>query len=424
MRRIDFAILCFSLLLSACAGTQNKSDNPTGDGGTEVLNLDPMLVRPTGDGPGEAIDVNELFDRAYRAFSSRQYEEAATDYEAVIRYFPDSRFFLPSLYNAGLSYEKLERWQDAVRVYRIIVERFPDNEDTTDAYYRLAGALDRTGAHEDVVELMTQVLLRGNVSTFDRVEAYVRRSNALLELGHFQEAADGFLNAVNINRDAAVEEQLSENSHFIVQSYFGMGRAYHHMVSNIPLVLPPERMGEDLKEKAELFMRAQANYIRALSRHHTRWSVAAGYMIGRLYEDFYRDIFQAEIPDGLTDQQLALYFEELRKQIRPLMERAVQVYEKNLSLSKRLMRDGTSNEWVDSTQLSLERLRAYLDDPATQRRAERFVASGRDLEQMWQPVGIAQDELHLALGAAKSDVRTRPTAGSAAPSGEAPTPEN
>jgi tetratricopeptide (TPR) repeat protein len=407
MKRILPLLLVTTLALGACT-TNKKTDGQPTDVPSETVVLDPMLVRPSGDGPTEAIDVNELFDRAYKSFSNRQYEEASKDYETIIRYFPDSRFYLPSLYNAGLAYEKLERWSDAVRVYRAIVKGFPEKEDTTDAYYRLAGALEQTGEWEAVVELMTQVMLRDGITTFDRVEAHVRRSNALLQLGNWTEAADGFRNALAINERAPAEDRVAENSHFIVQSYFGIGRAYHHRVSEIRLVLPPERMGEDLKKKAELFMTSQANYIRALAFHHPQWSMAAGFMIGRLYEDFYRDIFAAEIPEDLSEQHLALYFEELRKQIRPLMERAVQVYEKNLSLSKRIMRDPEENEWIRETSTHLERLKAYLNDPATQRRAERFVVAGRDLELMWEPVGIAQDEIFVALRAAKSESDPRP----------------
>ena len=401
MRPTTLAILlCLATALSACAGAQKTS----GSAPSEVVDLDPMLVRP-GAGPDESIDVNDLFDRAYRAFGNRMYEDATRDYETIVRYFPKSRFYLPSLYNAGLAYEKLERWDQAARVYRTIVTEFPGKDDTTDAFYRLAVALEALQEHQSIVDLMTEVLLRPNINTFDRVEAHVRRANALLALADYNGAVDGFRNALIINDRAVPEEKLAPDAHFVVQSYFGIGRAHHHMVAAIPLVLPPERMGADLQKKAELFMTAQVNYIRALGRHHPQWSMAAGYMIGRLYEDFYRDIFTAEIPDDLTEQHLSLYFEELRKQLRPLMERAVQVYEKNLSLSKRIVRkDG--NEWVAETEKHLGRLKAYLDDPVTQQRAERFVLNGRDFTLMWEPLGFAQDGVSVGLRAAQDATRS------------------
>ena len=385
------------LVLSACA-TAPKGQTPS-----ERVDLDPMLFRPNADGsPGEALDSSEVFERAYTAFSARNYDEASENYDLIIKYFEDSRFYLPSLYNAGLSYERLERWEEAAQRYRLVIEKFPDKPDARDAYYRLAAAEEQLGRYEQVVELMTNVLLRPELTTFDRVEAHVRRANGLLELKQLEEAVNGFATAIDINDDAPPEQRLQGNSHLLVQAYFGMGRAYHLEVSGIKLVLPPERMGEDLKEKADLFLRAQSSYIKALSYHHPHWSMAAGYMIGRLYEDFYSDIFEAEIPDDLSSEAVGFYFDELRKQIRPLMVRAVQVYEKNLSLSRRIGTTSDDNTWVADTEKHLGRLKAYLDDPTTQKRAERFVMRGQKLADMWAPMPVARDAVDVARDKARA----------------------
>src|SRR5690606_5368601 len=209
-------------------------------------------------------------------------------------------------------------------------------------------------------ELMTVISLRPELTTFDRIEAHVRRSKALMETGSLDEAADGFRSVLNINDEAPADQRLQPNSHYLVQAYFGIGEVYHRKVLQIPLVQQPERMPADLQEKADHFMRSQSHYIKALSFHPPQWSMAAGYMIGKLYEDFYADIFQSEIPDDLTQEHIALYFDELRKTLRPLMERAIQVYEKNLSLSRRLPTAQDDNPWVISTNQQLERLKLYL----------------------------------------------------------------
>lgn len=395
-----FFILLF-LMLGACA----TSNTPLPQ---ERVDLDPMLIRPGSDGkPSEALDSNDVFERAYTAFSARDYEVAAQNYDLIIRYFPDSRFYLPSLYNAGLAYEKLERWEEASQRYRLVIEKFPSEKDARDAYYRLAQAEEHLRRYDQVVELMTQVLLRPELNTFDRIEAHVRRANALAELGQLDEAANGYETALDINDDAPPEQRLQPGSHFLVQTYFGLGRVHHLKVSAIKLVLPPERMGEDLKEKADLFLRAQSAYIKALSHHHPHWSMAAGYMIGRLYEDFYADIFESEIPDDLSAEAVGFYFEELRKQIRPLMVRAVQVYEKNLSLSRRIGTSPQENPWVADTETQLQRLKSYLDDPVTQRRAERFVLAGRKLADMWAPLPVAMDAVQLARATAAQSARVQ-----------------
>lgn len=395
---------------SATACTGNRATTRADDMGeiketpTQRLDLDPMLIQAgTSEQEARALNADEVFAQAYRAYQARRYEEAIEHYATIVKYFPESRFFMPALFNMGLANEKLERWEPAAASYRTIIERFPTKQDTKDAYFRLAHVREKTGQHREIVELMTEVMLRPDIEHFDRMEAHVRRATALTELGEFEQAKNGFVTMLQLNREAPPGTRLEPNAEFVVKAEFGLGRALHGQVLDIPLVLPTEKMGEDLQTKAELFLSAQAAYIRALRVHHPQWSVAAGFMIGRLYEDFYLDILAAEIPDDLTEEQVAIYFEELRKQLKPLMERAIQVYEKNLSLAKRINVRPSDNEWSAASDRHLSRLKAYLEDPFTQRRAERLVIQGRPLEQLWDPHLMASDVVDEALDDARKE---------------------
>jgi tetratricopeptide (TPR) repeat protein len=391
------------VLSSGCATTRSAGSPGSKDPVAEsYLELDPMLIRVKDRDTLETeyLDVEQLFADAYQAYQARRYEEAVRHYDVILAYFPTSRFYLPSLYNGGLAYEQLQYWEKAAQNYRRIIEAFPDEKEAIDAHYRLANVYEQLEAHERVVELMTLILLR-ELSHFDRIEAHLRRANALRELGELTEAEQAYRTLLRLNEEAPADERLQEDAHFFVQSYFGIGRIYHIRVSQIRLVLPPERMGDDLQAKAELFLRAQANYIRALRFHHPHWSVAAGYMIGRMYEDFYMDMYRAEIPDDLTREQIRMYFDELSKKIKPLMERAIQVYERNLSLSQRIARTEEAQRWVEATAMHLTRMRAFLDDPDIQRRAQDLVVAGRDIEELWDLSVTARHIVDQALEAAR-----------------------
>ncbi|MEM1349328.1 MAG: tetratricopeptide repeat protein [Myxococcota bacterium] len=427
-RRLLELVMIGAVSFSMACGTSStgKGDQPPTE--TEIptsrIELDPMLIQ-VGASPEEArtLNADDVFDDAFKAYQARRYEEAVHHYATLIKYFPESRFILPSLFNSGLAYEKLGRWDEASASYKVILAQFPKKRDARDAYFRLANVLEQLEEHEAIVELMTQAMLRPDITHFDRCEAHVRRSMALLELGSYDEAEEGFRTMLRLNKDSGVQQRLAENAHFVVQSHFGLGRALHAQVMATPLVLPPEKMGEDLQAKAELFLSAQSAYIRALRVHHPKWSVASGYMIGRLYEDFYLSIFSAEIPDDLTEEQLVLYFDELRKQLKPLMVRAIQVYEKNLSLSRRIDVEYDHNTWREATDVHLERLKAYLDDPFTQRRAERLVMQGRPLHELWNPRLMASDAVVDALERAVKASTEGPAQGEASTE-DADTPES
>ena len=427
-RSLPLLILCLGA--TACASAAPATDEPgqravlgARDAKGQHIELDPVLIRPGKDGkPGQAIQADEVFERANEAYQARRYEEAADHYATIITYFQESRFYRPALFNAGLVYEKLERWEVAAAQYERILEEDAASSDAKDAFYRLAHVRAELGDWDAIDGLMTQVMLRGDLEHFDRMEAHLRRSTALLELGKLGEARDGFYTMVRLNREASGADRLADSTEFMVQGRFGLGRTYHQMVLGIPLVLPPQKMGEDLQEKAELFLKAQTSYIQALREHHAQWSVAAGYMIGKLYEDFYLDILAAEIPDDLTAEQTSLYFEELRKQLRPLMVRAIKVYEKNLSLSKRIVHPGgQDNRWVDASSAHLGHLKAYLNDPFTQRRAERLVLQGKPLDTLWNPVLMASDAVSEALESAH-EASNSPKSPTRSPISSQPTP--
>ena len=409
------SLLALCAMGTACSSAPSSRGEPgqatvlaAGGAKKQMIELDPVLIRPGKDGqPGRAIQADEVFEQANEAYQARRYEEAVEHYAMVIKYFEDSRFYRPSLFNSGLVYEKLERWAAAAAQYERIIAEHGDKSDAKDAFYRLAHVRAELGDWDAIDGLMTQVMLRGDLEHFDRMEAHLRRATALLELGKLGQARDGFHTMVRLNREASGTDHLADSTEFMVQARFGLGRVYHQMVMGIPLVLPPQKMGEDLQEKAELFLKAQTSYIQALREHHAQWSVAAGYMIGKLYEDFYLDILAAEIPDSLTDEQTSMYFEELRKQLRPLMVRAIKVYEKNLSLSKRIARPDQDTRWVDASDTHLRHLKAYLHDPFTQRRAERLVLQGKPLDQLWNPVLMASDAVTEAVESAHKVSRTK-----------------
>lgn len=369
------------------------------------VSLDPMLVRGGDEeGPGKTVDSKDVFEKAYEAYSDRRYEDAVEHYETIIEYFDESRFYRPALYNGGLAYEKLGRWEDAARMYRTIIEEFPKRENTTDAYYRLAQVYDGQGRYRKVVDLMTKVMLRDDVGTFDRIEAHTRRSNALLEIGNLKEAGEGFRTVLELNREAERDEKLPKDSRYIVQTYYGLGQVYQRRQSEIALELPTDKMGDDLERKADLLLKSQQYYLKGLRQKHPKWSVASGYQIGRLYEDFYSDIFAAEIPEDMTDEQVAMYFDTLRERLRPVMERAIGVYEKNLALSRRMGETPENNPWVAETAESLRRMKEFLNDPATRERAQELVRQGKDFRALWRPWDTARDRVGSAVDEAKKRV--------------------
>lgn len=364
-------------LLTGCAGGQRPNTLPDVDPPSEAVDLDPTLIRADVDDQGEvtgseSIDSGEVFKEAQRAFRKRQYEVALEKYAVIIQYFEDSDFYLAALYNSGLAYDYLKRHEEAAKMYRGVVERFKGRQEATDAYFRLAGSLSHLGRHREVMSVLDELEGRTGLSLADKVELHARRGDALLGLEKLADAESSYRKALMTHRRADPEIALPSDAFFVVAAQYGVARVYHELFLAIKFRLPLERMEKDLDDKIEIFQQAQALYVRTIRQGHPHWTTASRYQIARMYENFYSDLLASEIPE-LTDEEAELYFEELRKKLRPLMDQALQYYERTITLSER---QGIDNEYTERTEEALERLKRYLTDPSLQEADEAAVRSG------------------------------------------------
>lgn len=368
--------LAAAVALSACATTRPTTGRPVDPAPVEEVQLDPSLIKATvSDGQvngTKVINSSEVFAQAQEAFSKRRYEEAVKHYAVIIEHFADSDYALASFYNSGLAFDHLQRHEDAARMYRQVYERFRGYSEATDALFRLAGSLARLERHDEVLEVTDLIDERMGLKLPDRVESLVRRGDALLAKGQLNEAETRYREAMTLNRRASAETALPDDAFFLVSAQYGIARVYHELFRAIKFRLPVERMEQDLEDKVKIFQQAQGLYIRAIRLGHPYWATASRYQIARMYEDFYSDLLTSEIP-RLTDEEAEIYFEALRENLRPLMESALQYYEKTIILSER---QGVDNEYTQRTQEALERLKVYMTDPRLQDREEDAIRTG------------------------------------------------
>jgi len=96
-----------------------------------------------------------------------------------------------------------------------------------------------------------------------------------------------------------------------------------------------------------------------------QWASASGYQVASLYEEFYDAFMHAPVPPELlgagNEEKREIYFEELRKNIRILLEKSLRWNEQNLLMMERL---GVQNEWRDKTKLAYAKVQRLLDPSA------------------------------------------------------------
>ena len=116
-------------------------------------------------------------------------------------------------------------------------------------------------------------------------------------------------------------------------------------------------MSKDFESKLELLEQAQSAYNRVIEARHVYWVSAAGFQLGSLFEEFYDAVMYAPVPDWLDEAQRRTYYAELEEQLRPVIEKAVWVFEKNLETARKL---GYDNQFVELTQERLASLQSIM----------------------------------------------------------------
>jgi tetratricopeptide (TPR) repeat protein len=307
----------------------------------------------------EQLDDEVLFREAGRAFEDRDYDAAARKYSLIVSRFPDSRYINVARFNSGLALERAERYAEAVPWFEQVVSHLPGSKDAHDALFRIATCHEKLAQWEQAEEVLTAILAPAweGIVPVDQLEALARRGRTRHHRGDLAPAERDYLAALKVYRDNLSNRAFRGNYH-VSMAQFEIAELYRELFTTIRFKLPLERMARDLDDKANLFLKAQNGYMRTLRHHHPEFAVAAGYKLGAIYEQFYDDMMGAEVPADLSREEVDVYFEELRKKVRPLIVRAIDIYERNIQMGERLGSDGGA--WVDKSRAGLARLKQAL----------------------------------------------------------------
>jgi len=363
-------------LVSACAG-KTRTDTAVGPPPVEHIEMDPIKITAVKGPDGvhmETFDVAELFEHAGKALAEKRYDDAIAGYQRVLVEFPgDNKFRLPSLYNEGLAYQGKKDWAKAVDAFKKMGELAPNSPDTKDAMFQLGSTYAEMGNWPTSATIFAQLLERKDMTADDKIEAYARRGYAQFQLKDLDTAERTFSTALYYYRSIEKDERLETDFYLGLVKYH-LAQIPHERFRAVPLRLPEKQMAKDLDDKARLLLTAQRQYIETIKMGNPQWASASGYQVGSLYEELYDAFIHAPIPTELMGQgnqeKREVYYEELRKKIRILLEKSLHTHEQNLLMLERL---GVQNEWRDKSKLAFAKLRQLLDpsfkfefaDPAT-----------------------------------------------------------
>jgi TolA-binding protein len=350
---------------AGCAGKNRNDVNIPAGTPVEQIEMEPIKIQAVKGPDGthiETFDATELFERAGAALSEKRFDDAIRAYEQLLKEFAsDTRYTKAAIYNCGLAYQGKKDWPTAVARFQQLADRFPETSDAKDAQFQIGASYAEMGNWPTSATLFAQILERKDLTADDRIEAMARRGFAQFQLKDLDTAERTFKSALWYFQSIERDERLQTDFYLGLCKYH-LGEIPHERFRAVPLRLPERQMSLDLDEKARLLLFAQRQYIETIKLGNPQWASASGYQIGSMYEELYDAFIHAPIPaelEGADNQEKReVYYEELRKKIRILLEKSLRTHEQNLAMLERF---GVQNEWRDKSKVAFAKLQKILD---------------------------------------------------------------
>jgi tetratricopeptide (TPR) repeat protein len=353
--RQRFAALTCVLTVAACTGRASTSVHP-------LEEPRPDRIAPASGG---STDTDPDEDPARVLALARDALVAQRSAHAIAlfgRYLASQN---PSSVGVGQAYLGLARAHEqlgdcaaAVRAYDDYLRRLGDDAEVVSVLVRRGACEAEIGQWERSAASFHQAAAQPDLLPSVYVEALAREGLALFNLDRFAEA-----DRVLSRADEIFERARHDDTERFSDYYFvGMARFYraailHLQFREVRLELPEQAMEDALQRKLERLTSAQDAYNHTIAAKHMFWVSAAGYQLGHMFGEFYDEVMHAPVPTWLDQRQRAIYYEELKKQLRPVIEKAVWAFDKNLETARRL---GYESPFIERTQAKLGHLQAML----------------------------------------------------------------
>lgn len=338
------------LVLAACAGKPAGTVTPE-DGDLTVQ----AAEAPTAAGPASIPARPATLADAEAALAAGDAARAVALFSGFLGGEPDDTARRQAYLGLARAHELLRDCAAAIRAYDAYLARFGDGP--ADLFARRGACHAELEEWQASADSYAEALSRATLPSA-RVEALARQGYAYFQLGQF-ERADPLLKQAD-DEFLAAQEQNTErftNYYFVGMARFYRGAIWHRRFREVPIRLPEKQMTEDFARKFAMLEKAQEAYNYTIKAKHMFWVSAAGYQLGSLFEEFYDAMMYAPVPDWLDERQRQVYYEELKSQLRPVVNKAIWVFEKNLATARRL---GYESEFIARTEAKLSELQAVL----------------------------------------------------------------
>ncbi|MEM9864366.1 MAG: tetratricopeptide repeat protein [Myxococcota bacterium] len=316
----------------------------------DLRGADDVFTRLIERHPGSEEGARGAWAGAQMYESIAQFGDAARFYQAYGESFPDAEKVADALYNAVLLRVTGGDNSEAVSVGRLYLERFPRREEADDVSFFIGRAQAAAGDLDEAATTYRQYIRRSR-NNDRKIEAQTRLALVLEQAGDERASATALAAAVRTSRRG--RNRLRDGLYFAAQARFIQGERVLRRYEAVPLAGDPAGLRDRLQQKSELLAEAAEIFADVVRFGVAEWVTASLFQIGRSYELFANGMREFEVPEGLTEEEEQVYFDQLAMFIVPMEERALEAYEGGY---QRAIELSIYNRWTAQLREALTRL--------------------------------------------------------------------
>lgn len=351
MSRRVLTLLALALVATTLAGCPLRGTGRVRPGGMSIRPaVDPLIGL-------QSYTDEDVLRLADEAFDLHRYDRAYALYLRYLEEFPDLPGVPAARYNAALSAERFDLFEEAIPLYERYLADATTERDRVTTRFRLVECFLGAERFEPAMEHIDHLLGHAVSDRGDRFQLRVQRAWCVAAGGDPEAGQERLRDLVRRYR---VDRGRTLGGYHGAMAYFYLGEVYRLQAEAVELVHVDdlEVARAELEAKAELILAAQDCYLDAIGTGVHEWIPRSGYRLGGLYEQFRHDILAAPPPEGVvTDEDREIYREILNEQTAVLLLKARTVYQKVLLKAAEV---NIHDEWIVRLRENLKDLEGEL----------------------------------------------------------------
>ncbi len=293
--------------------------------------------------PGSAVAPTALYDAGETYGKAGDNDNAFRVFQYLADYYPESELAPQGLLRAAFLAREDEEYRLAGDIYLEAYTRFPAASDMHTALFSAAVSYEDAERMDLAIRVYDTIILDRAGTADIMVQAYGKYGEYLYDRSNYSLARSNFDNCI-----AVYDDYRQGDAYFPAMAAFYLGEIAR-MDYDVQIVT-----AESVALKTQMKTETESWYGKSLQYNNDIWFMASCVRAGELYEDFANSIAFMDPPEGLTQEGIDTFFEQLYTAIyEPEMNKARDIY---IMAILKAVSAGVSNDWVERAAENLELL--------------------------------------------------------------------